>query len=124
MIAVVFEVLPHPEHHQAYLNTAADLRPYLEKMDGFISIERFESLSQTGKLLSLSFWRDEAAVQQWRNLEVHRQAQTAGRDHIFADYRLRVAEVLRDYGLVECEMAPKDSRRVHVEGASPSTKGK
>lgn len=113
MIAVIFEVLPHAEHRQAYLDTAADLRPYLETIDGFVSIERFESLSQAGKVLSLSFWRDEAAVQQWRNLEAHRQAQTAGRDHIFADYRLRVADVLRDYGLCEREQAPADSRQIH-----------
>src|SRR4051812_34995754 len=113
MIAVIFEVLPHAEHRQAYLDTAAHLRPHLEKIDGFISIERFESLSQAGKVLSLSFWRDEAAVQQWRNLEVHRQAQTAGREHIFEDYRLRVASVLRDYGLREREQAPQDSRQVH-----------
>jgi len=112
MIAVIFEVLPHAEHRQAYLDTAADLRPYLETIDGFVSIERFESLSQAGKVLSLSFWRDEAAVQQWRNLEAHRQAQTAGRDHIFADYRLRVADVLRDYGLCEREQAPEDSRQI------------
>lgn len=113
MIAVIFEVLPHAEHRQAYLDTAANLRPHLEMIDGFISIERFESLSQPGKVLSLSFWRDEAAVLQWRNLEVHRQAQTAGREHIFADYRLRVADVLRDYGLRERDQAPQDSRNVH-----------
>jgi heme-degrading monooxygenase HmoA len=106
MIAVIFEVLAHAEHRQTYLDTAAALRPHLEQIDGFISIERFESLSQTGKVLSLSFWRDEAAVQQWRNLEVHRQAQAAGRGHLFADYRLRVAEVRRDYGLHERDQAP------------------
>jgi heme-degrading monooxygenase HmoA len=113
MIAVIFEVLPHAEHRQAYLDTAASLRPHLETIEGFLSIERFESLSQPGKILSLSFWRDEAAVQQWRNLEVHRQAQTAGRERIFADYRLRVAGVLRDYGLRERDQAPADSRQVH-----------
>jgi len=106
MIAVIFEVLPHAEHRQAYLNTAADLRPHLEQIDGFVSVERFQSLNQSGKLLSLSFWRDEAAVQQWRTLEVHRQAQAAGREQLFADYRLRVAEVQRDYGLRERDQAP------------------
>jgi heme-degrading monooxygenase HmoA len=115
MIAVIFEVQPHAAHHQAYLDTAAALKPHLEQIDGFLSIERFESLSQPGKLLSLSFWRDEAAVQQWRNLEVHRQAQAEGRDHVFADYRLRVAQVVRDYGLNQREQAPKDSRQFHVE---------
>jgi heme-degrading monooxygenase HmoA len=106
MIAVIFEVLPYPEHRQTYLDTAADLRAHLAQIDGLISVERFESLSQPGKLLSLSFWRDEAAVQQWRTLEVHRQAQAAGREYLFADYRLRVAEVQRDYGLRERDQAP------------------
>jgi heme-degrading monooxygenase HmoA len=124
MIAVIFEVLPHAVHRQAYLDTATELRPHLEQIDGFVSIERFESLSQPGKVLSLSFWRDEAAVEQWRKLEVHRRAQTAGRDHVFADYRLRVAEVRRDYGLSEREQAPQDSQLVHAQGAAPSTKGK
>jgi len=106
MIAVIFEVLPHPEHRQAYMDTAAGLRPHLESIDGFVSVERFESLSQPGKLLSLSFWRDETAVQLWRTLEVHAQAQAAGREHLFADYRLRVAEVQRNYGLRERDQAP------------------
>ncbi|MDP3654536.1 MAG: antibiotic biosynthesis monooxygenase [Rhodoferax sp.] len=116
MIAVIFEVLPHAEHRQAYLDTAAHLRAHLEQIDGFVSVERFESLSQPGKVLSLSFWRDEAAVQRWRTLEVHRQAQAAGRDQLFADYRLRVAQVLRDYGLDERQQAPQDSRQAHAPG--------
>jgi heme-degrading monooxygenase HmoA len=106
MIAVIFEVRPHPEHQQAYLDTAADLRPHLEQIEGFVSVERFESLSQSGKLLSLSFWRDEAAVQQWRTLEVHAQAQAARREYLFAFYRLRVAELQRDYGPRERDQAP------------------
>ncbi len=113
MIAVIFEAVPHADQRQAYLDTAADLRAHLEAIDGFVSIERFESLAQPGKLLSLSFWRDEAAVQQWRTQGPHREAQAAGRDHIFADYRLRVAQVLRDYGLHEREQAPTDSRQRH-----------
>lgn len=113
MIAVIFEVHPHPAHMAAYLDTAAALRPHLEQMDGFISIERFESLSTPGKLLSLSFWRDEGAVRQWRALDAHRQAQAQGRASIFADYRLRVAEVVRDYGLLDREQAPGDSRQAH-----------
>jgi len=113
MITVIFEAQPHPDQKQAYLGAAAALRPQLEHIDGFISIERFESLSQPGKVLSLSFWRDEAAVTQWRNTEMHRQTQAAGRSHIFADYRLRVAEVLRDYGLNERAQAPADSRQAH-----------
>jgi heme-degrading monooxygenase HmoA len=106
MMAVIFEVQPHAEHLHAYLDMAAELRPHLEQVDGFVSVERFESLSQPGKLLSLSFWRDEAAVQQWRSQEVHAQAQAAGREYLFADYRLRVAEVRRDYGLRERDQAP------------------
>ena len=113
MIAVIFEVEPAAGQRQAYLDTAAALRPQLEKIDGFLSIERFESLAQPGKLLSLSFWRDEAAVQQWRNLETHRAAQRAGRDHVFADYRLRVAEVKRDYGMHSRAEAPSDSKATH-----------
>ncbi|HEX2649077.1 MAG TPA: antibiotic biosynthesis monooxygenase [Burkholderiales bacterium] len=113
MIAVIFEVEPHAQHKQGYLDTAAALKPLLEKMDGFISIERFESLVQPGKILSLSFWRDEEAVRAWRNLEEHRRAQAAGRQTLFANYRLRIAQVVRDYGLNEREQAPKDSRSAH-----------
>lgn len=113
MIAVIFEVQPHPKQRDAYLNAAAHLRPMLDGIDGFISIERFESLSQPGKLLSLSFWRDEAAVKEWRNVEAHRRVQEAGRKSIFEDYRLRVAAVVRDYGMTEREQAPADSRGVH-----------
>lgn len=113
MIAVIFEVVPHPQHKQTYLDTAAALKPQLEKMDGFLSIERFESLAQPGKILSLSFWRDEEAVKRWRNLEEHRRAQAAGRKALFADYRLRIAHVLRDYGKNERAQAPDDSLSAH-----------
>lgn len=113
MIAVIFEVQPKPELRGAYLDVAASLRPLLEDIDGFLSIERFESLSQPGKILSLSFWRDEEAIKQWRNLQAHRHAQEAGRGHIFDTYRLRVAHVLRDYGMDDREEAPADSRLVH-----------
>jgi heme-degrading monooxygenase HmoA len=113
MIAVIFEVIPNEGKSQAYLDAAARLRPLLEKVDGFVSIERFESISQRGKYVSLSFWRDEAAIEQWRNLEAHRVVQAAGRDEIFRDYRLRVAHVLRDYGMNDRAQAPGDSRRVH-----------
>ena len=113
MIAVIFETQPHPGQRQAYLDAAAALRPLLASVDGFISIERFESLTQPGKLLSLSYWRDENAVRAWRNVEMHRRVQAAGRKTIFADYRLRVAEVLRDYGLNDRVEAPSDSREAH-----------
>lgn len=113
MIAVIFEVQPHPDQKDAYLAAAERLRPLLLQMDGFISIERFESLTQPGKIVSLSYWRDEEAVRQWRNLEAHRRVQQAGRDRIFADYRLRVAEVLRSYGLNDRAEAPADSREAH-----------
>ena len=113
MIAVIFEVVPAPGRKDAYLDAAARLKPVLEKMDGFVSIERFESLTQPGKFLSLSIWRDEEAVKRWRNVEEHRRAQAAGRQSIFADYRLRVAQVLRDYGLNERAEAPEDSRAAH-----------
>jgi heme-degrading monooxygenase HmoA len=113
MIAVIFEVVPRSERKQAYLDAAAALKPELERMDGFISVERFESLTQPGKILSLSFWGDEDAVKRWRNLESHRRVQAAGRQEIFADYRLRVAHVIRDYGKNERDQAPEDSRAVH-----------
>jgi heme-degrading monooxygenase HmoA len=113
MIAVIFEVEPHPEHKQTYLDIAGRLKPRLEKMEGFISIERFESLAQPGKILSLSFWRDEEAVRRWRNVEEHRTAQAAGREKLFADYRLRIAHVLRDYGKNARDQAPEDSRSAH-----------
>lgn len=113
MIAVIFEVWPKAEQKHRYLDIAAHLRPMLDDMDGFISIERFESLSEPGKILSLSFWRDEQAVEQWRQLEAHRSAQAKGRASIFQDYRLRVAGVIRDYGMFERAQVPADSREIH-----------
>ncbi len=113
MIAVIFEAQPHPGRRDAYLDAAARLRPLLEKIDGFVSIERFESLTTPGKILSLSLWRDEEAVRSWRNVEEHRRIQATGRQSIFADYRLRVAAVIRDYGMNDRAQAPEDSRRVH-----------
>lgn len=114
MIAVIFEGKPKAEQTQTYLDIAAALRPRLETIDGFISIERFESLTTPGRILSLSFWRDEAAVEQWRNLTQHRMAQVRGRNDVFEDYRLRVAAVIRDYGMFEREGAPEDSRAAHT----------
>lgn len=113
MIAVIFEVEPREGLRDAYLSTAAALRPLLAQVDGFVSIERFESLTQPGKILSLSFWRDEEAVRRWRELDEHRRAQSAGRSDLFANYRLRVAGVIRDYGMHERAQAPADSRAVH-----------
>jgi heme-degrading monooxygenase HmoA len=114
MIAVIFEVWPADGRKESYLDLAARLRPELEKMDGFISVERFQSLTDPGKLLSLSFWRDEAAVAGWRNHAEHRATQAAGRNGVFRDYRLRVAAVARDYGMdARREEAPADSRARH-----------
>jgi len=113
MIAIIFEVWPKANHKHQYLDIAASLRPILETIDGFISVERFESLTEPGKMLSLSFFRDEAAIQAWRNLTVHRAAQAKGRTEVFANYRLRVASVIRDYGMQEREQAPRDSLAVH-----------
>ncbi|MTH79026.1 antibiotic biosynthesis monooxygenase family protein [Paracoccus aestuariivivens] len=114
MIAVIFEVEISPDGRPEYLDLAERLRPLLANIDGFISIERFQSLTTPGKLLSLSFWRDETAVAQWRNLPEHRAAQAAGRDHVFVDYRLRIAKVSRDYGMSVRDEAPVDSRAVHT----------
>jgi heme-degrading monooxygenase HmoA len=113
MIAIIFEVIPAEGRKQEYLDLAASLRPELEKIDGFISIERFASLTTEGKILSLSIFRDEEAVQAWRKLSSHRVAQAKGRAGIFSDYRLRVASVIRDYGMFEREQAPADSRSTH-----------
>jgi len=113
MIAVIFELQPAEGRAADYFDTAAALRGQLNQIDGFLSVERFESLATPGKYLSLSFWRDEAAVQQWRQLEGHRAAQAAGRGGIFAGYRLRVAQVLRDYGLDDRAQAPEDSQHAH-----------
>lgn len=122
MIAVIFEVWPAPGEMQHYLDVAAQLRPQLEQVDGFLSIERFQSLGEPGKLLSLSFWRDEEAVRAWREHGLHRQAQVAGRSGVFDNYRLRVAAVMRDYGMAERAEAPADSRAA-LNGARPGTAG-
>jgi heme-degrading monooxygenase HmoA len=113
MIAVIFEVWPDPAQRGAYFDLAAELRPLLAGIDGFISVERFESLSEPGKILSLSFWRDEAAVQRWRAVAEHRVAQAKGRAGIFKGYRLRVASVLRDYGMDNRAQAPADLCTAH-----------
>jgi len=113
MIAIIFEVFPAAGRKQEYLDLAASLRPELEKIDGFISIERFSSLTTEGKILSLSIFRDEEAVQAWRNLTAHRLVQAKGRGGVFSDYRLRVASIIRDYGMFDREQAPSDSRSMH-----------
>jgi heme-degrading monooxygenase HmoA len=113
MIAVIFEVWPADGRKDDYLAIAASLRAELERIDGFVSVERFQSLTDQNKLLSLSFWRDEAAVKAWRTQDKHRAGQARGRGGVFVDYRLRVASVLRDYGMNERAEAPDDSRAVH-----------
>ena len=119
MIAVIFETTPRDGQQHEYLQAAARLKPLLEQVDGFISIERFASLSQPQRILSLSFWRDEASIAGWRNMEAHREVQAAGRTNILADYRLRVAHVVRDYGMNQRTQAPVDSQRVHDLAALP-----
>lgn len=114
MVAVIFEVWPSAGRKQAYFDLAAKLKPLLERSDGFVSIERFESLTEPGKILSLSFWRDDKAVETWRQVEAHRAAQSQGRAGIFKNYRLRVAGVIRDYGMLDRDQAPQDSRAVHA----------
>jgi heme-degrading monooxygenase HmoA len=114
MIAVIFEVIPYEDKKQAYLDMAAEMRAIVEKIDGFISVERFQSLTNPEKLLSISFFRDEAALNEWRNVMAHRKAQTAGRNAFFKDYRLKVTSVLRDYGMTDRDEAPKDSLAIHA----------
>ncbi|MGI3185962.1 antibiotic biosynthesis monooxygenase family protein [Nioella aestuarii] len=113
MIAVIFEVIPAEGQRDRYLDIAAGLRAELDAVEGFLSVERFESLTEPGKLLSLSFFENEAAVVRWRTLHQHRSAQAAGRGGVFRDYRLRVAHVVRDYGLTDRNEAPEDSRAVN-----------
>ena len=113
MIAMIFEVWPRIENKGDYLETAAALRPLLDKIDGFISIERFESLAEPGKILSLGFFRDEAAIMAWRNTAQHREAQALGRDTFFSNYRLRIAEVTRVYDMKNRSQAPEDSNLAH-----------
>ena len=110
MIAVIFELEPRESETARYFEIAGALRPELEKIDGFVSVERFESVTRPGHFLSLSIWRDEEAVRRWRCHALHRNAQREGRDAVFAGYRLRVASILRDYGLLDREEAPADSR--------------
>ena len=113
MVAVIFEAFPAPGKWDEYLDIASRLRPALSKIEGFISIERFQSVTNPEKVLSLSFWKDEESISKWRNIEMHRAAQKEGRSSIFADYRLRVANVTRDYGMNEREQAPNDSKSAH-----------
>ncbi|MEM9012405.1 MAG: antibiotic biosynthesis monooxygenase [Pseudomonadota bacterium] len=114
MIAVIFEVRPADGRKQDYLDIAAEMRPMLDEVEGFISVERFQSLTDPGKILSLSFFEDEAAIARWRNLSAHRGAQAKGRGGIFDDYRLRIAGVIRDYGMFDRAEAPADSRDAHA----------
>lgn len=113
MIAVLFEVFLKEEHKSEYLQIASKLKLKLEEMEGFISIERFASLQDSNKILSLSYWENEESIKQWRNLMVHREGQAQGRNHIFNDYRIRVGQIIRDYGMNERDQAPLDSREIH-----------
>jgi len=113
MVVVIFEVIPVPGKREEYLDIAAVLKTELAVIEGFISVERFQSLTDPGKVLSLSFWKDEESIQQWRNLSIHREAQKTGRNCVFADYRLRVANVIRDYGMRNRAEAPGDSKLIH-----------
>ena len=113
MIAVIFEAFPAKGKWDEYLDIASRLKPELGKIDGFISIERFQSMANPEKALSLSFWKDEASITQWRNFELHRMAQKEGRKSIFDDYRIRIATVVRDYSLTDREQAPNDSKLIH-----------
>jgi heme-degrading monooxygenase HmoA len=113
MIAVIFEVEPADGRKAEYLGIAAEMRPMLDDIEGFISVERFQSITDPRKILSLSFFEDEDAIARWRNLGAHRGAQKKGRDGIFEDYRLRIAHVVRDYGMFERSQAPADSQETH-----------
>lgn len=113
MIAVIFEVFPKKKNKQEYLEIAANLKPMLANFDGFISIERFASMQDSTKILSLSFWKDEKSIEKWRNEIMHRKGQASGLHHIFSDYRIRVGNIIRDYSLSDRENAPIDSNKYH-----------
>lgn len=113
MLAVIFEAEAKPGQQQDYLDIAAELHSLLDGQQGFIAIERFQSLKNPRKVLSLSFWQDEASIAAWRQQDAHRHAQAAGRAQIFSDYRLRIASVLRDYGMQQRQQAPLDSQQAH-----------
>ncbi|NEU06990.1 antibiotic biosynthesis monooxygenase [Flavihumibacter sp. R14] len=113
MVAVIFEALPAEGKWDEYFDMASMLKPELMKIEGFISIERFQSVSNSQKVLSLSFWQTEESITQWRNLEIHRNAQREGRNAIFSNYRIRIADVVRDYGMDDREQAPVDSKFIH-----------
>ncbi|NOQ24939.1 MAG: antibiotic biosynthesis monooxygenase [Bacteroidales bacterium] len=113
MITVIFEVFPKEENKQEYLDIAAKLKPMLANVDGFISIERFASLQDPNKILSLSFWKDEQSIENWRTEAMHRHGQASGLHHIFSDYRIRVGQIVRDYGLEDRIEAPRDSKEYH-----------
>ena len=113
MIAVIFEVEPAPGMKDPYLAMAAQMRALVGTVPGFISVERFESLTNPGKLLSLSYWEDEAALTAWRQMPEHRAAQQSGRNRMFSGYRLKVVAVMRDYGHADRDQAPTDSRALH-----------
>ena len=120
MIAIIFEVTPHDGKKDEYLSIAASMRSLVEQIDGFISVERFQSLTNPEKLLSISFYETEAAVDRWRQLSEHRNAQSVGRDRIFKDYRIRVLSVIRDYGMTDRDEAPADSRQIHDQSPPPA----
>lgn len=113
MIAVIFEFTPAEGRFGDYMDLVGTLKADLEKADGCLSVERFESITAKGKYVSLQFWRDEESVRKWRNLQRHREAQAKGRGGIFKSYRLRIAEVVRDYTMDERAQAPEDSVKVH-----------
>lgn len=113
MIAIIFEVIPAEGQKDAYLDIAAEMRPMVEQVEGFLGVERFQSLTNPDKLLSLSFFEDEDAVLRWRKLAAHRNAQSKGRSGVFSDYHLRVAHVIRDYGMFDRDQAPEDSVKAH-----------
>lgn len=113
MIAVIFDAETTKDTTSEYLDIKAQRRPLLAVIHGFINIKRFQSLTNPDKVLARSCWRDKAAIAAWRTLPQHRAAQGAGSDHVFADNRLRIATVGRDYGECARDQSPADNRSAH-----------
>ncbi len=110
-IVVLFEVTPTKEGMEKYLELASMLKPMLSGFDGFISAERFQSLNNEGKLLSMNVWENEEAIEKWRNTLSHRMSQLEGKNKLFESYKITVCNTIREYSNTDRKNAPQDSNK-------------